>query len=98
MIRKMLAPMTAVGLALTAGTASADEWTGTITEIDETAGNIVVTSETAPDQEEVFTVSDTNTVGATLADLKEGDKVTVFYADDDTGDPMNAMQIDKVEE
>ena len=47
MIRKMLAPMTAVGLALTAGTASADEWTGTITEIDETAGNIVVTEKAA---------------------------------------------------
>jgi hypothetical protein len=79
-----------------ASAASADEMTGTVKEIE----NIIVTDAAAPDQEKTFAVSDTNTVGATLDDLKEGDQVTIFYADSDSesGMPINAMQIDKVEE
>ena len=99
-MRKMFAPMTAVALALAAGAASADEWTGTITEIDETGGRIVVSDETRPDQQRVFAVSDTNTVGPALKELKEGDKVSVFFADDqaESGQPINAMTIEKVAE
>lgn len=97
-MRRIMGLTVAAAIAAMASAASADEWTGTIKEIDETSGNIVVTNAAAPDREEVFAVSDTTTAGATLADLKEGDKVKIFYADDDTGDPINAMQIDKVEE
>jgi hypothetical protein len=65
--------MTAVALALAAGAASATEWTGTITEI-QPGGRIVVSDATRPDQKRVFAVSDTNTVGPGLDELKEGDK------------------------
>jgi Cu/Ag efflux protein CusF len=90
----------AAAMAAMASAAGAAEWTGTIKDIDETAGHIVVTDEAAPDQEEVFAVSNTNTVGATLQDLKEGDKVRIFYSasEKERSDPINAMQIDKVEE
>jgi Cu/Ag efflux protein CusF len=92
--------MTAVALALAAGAASAAEWTGTIEEIDEVAGRIVVSDETRPDQQRVFAVSDANTVGPTLDELREGDKVSVFFADDQagSGQPINAMTIEKVAE
>jgi hypothetical protein len=94
----MLAPMTAVALALTAGAASAGEWTGTITEIDEVAGRIVVSDETRPDQQRVFAVSDENTIGPTVDELEDGDQVSIFYADseDDSGQPINATTIEKV--
>jgi Cu/Ag efflux protein CusF len=99
-MHKILAPMTAVALALAAGAASADEWTGTITEIDEVAGRIVVSDETRPDQQRVFAVSDTNTVGPALDELREGDKISIFFADDqaESGQPVNAMTIEKVAE
>jgi hypothetical protein len=58
----------------------------------------VVSDETRPDQERVFAVSDTNTVGPGLDELKEGDKVSIFYADSesDSGQPINATTIEKV--
>jgi hypothetical protein len=90
--------MTAVALALVAGAASAGEWTGTITEIDEASARIVVSEETRPDQKQVLAVSDTNTVGPGLDELEEGHKVSVFYADSesDSGQPINATTIEKV--
>lgn len=97
-MRKVLGAATAVALALAAGAASAANWTGTIEEIDETSRNITVSNSARPDQIMVFAVSDTNTVGATIEDLREGDTVNVFYAESDTdsGMPVNAMQIDRV--
>lgn len=99
-MRRIMGLTAAAAIAAMASAASAGEWTGTVKEVDETAGVIVVTDAAAPDQEQAFAVSDTNTVGATLEDLKEGDKVTIFYADSDTesGDPINAMQIDMAQE
>ena len=99
-MRKIFAPATAVALALGAGVASAAEWTGTITEIDEVSSNVTVSNEARPEQERVFAVSDTNTVGATIDDLREGDKISVFYSalDDQGGPPINAMTIEKVSE
>ena len=99
-MRKLLVPVGATILALSAGTASAAEWTGTIQEIDPVARNIVVSDEARPDQQQIFAVSDTNTVGATIDDLQEGDQVSIFYATPGapgtTGDPINAMRITKV--
>ena len=80
-MRNMLAPVAAVILALSAGAASASQWVGTIQDIDEVSRNIVVRNAYAPEREEVFAVSDTNTVGATIDDLQEGDRVRIFYAD-----------------
>jgi hypothetical protein len=63
---------------------------------------IVVSDETRPDQQQVFAVSDTNTVGATIDELQEGDQVSIFYATPGapgtTGTPINAMRISKVGE
>ena len=97
-MRKMLASVAAAVLALSAGVASAGQWVGTIQEIDEVSRNITVQSQFRPELEGVFAVSDMNTVGATIDDLQEGDRVRVFYAesDSDSGWPMNAMQIDKL--
>jgi hypothetical protein len=98
MPNRVFGAATAVALALSAGAASAAEWTGTIEEIDETSRSIVVGNSVRPDQILTFAVSDTNTVGATLEDLQEGDTVRVFYAESGTesGIPFNAMEIDRV--
>lgn len=95
-MRNMLAPVAAVILALSAGAASASQWVGAIQDIDEVSRNIVVRNAYAPEREEVFAVSDTNTVGATIDDLQEGDRVRIFYADPEEGGVINAMQIDKL--
>lgn len=97
-MRSIIGAATAAGLALAASVASAAEWTGTIEQIDEVANQIVVSSSARPEQDMIFAVSDTNTVGATIEDLQEGDSVRVFYAESDTdsGPVVNAMQIDKV--
>ncbi len=99
-MRRIIGLSAAAAIAATASAASAAEWTGTIKDIDETSGRIVVTDEAAPDQEEVFAISNTNTAGATLQDLREGDKVKIFYSESETesADPINAMQIDKIAE
>ena len=97
-MRRIMGLTAAAAIVGMASAVSADELTGTIKEIDETTGNIVVTDAAAPDREQIFAVSDVSTAGATLDDLKEGDKVTVFFAESGSGGPVNAMQIDKVEE
>jgi hypothetical protein len=99
-MRKIFAPATAVALTLAAGAAGAGEWTGTIAAIDETASKIVVSNETRPDQQRIFAVSDTNTVGPSIDELRKGDKVSIFYSDAETGSghPINAMTIERVSE
>jgi Cu/Ag efflux protein CusF len=89
-----------VALALGASAASAAQWTGTVEQINEVQRTIVVNDEMRPDQQHVFTVSDMNTVGATIHDLQEGDQVNIFYAASGAreGQPTNAMRITKVGE
>lgn len=90
-MRKLLAIGGAAALALSAMAASADEVTGTITNID-------LTSNTFEVEGKVFTASDTNTVGPKLSELKEGDTVTIEATDIETGkEPINAMMIKKAE-
>ena len=91
-MRKLLAIGGAAALALSAMAASADEVTGTITNIDLTANTFELEGKT-------FTASPTNTVGAKLSELQEGDKVTVEATDIETGtQPINAMRLEKAEE
>jgi Cu/Ag efflux protein CusF len=91
MMRKLLAIGGAAALALSAMAASADEVTGTITNIDLNANTFQVEGKT-------FTASPTNTVGAKLSELKDGDKVTVEATDIETGtQPINAMRLEKAE-
>jgi hypothetical protein len=71
--------------------ASADEVTGTISDIDLTRNTFMLEGKT-------FTASPNNTVGAKLSDLMEGDKVTVEATDVETGkQPINVMRLEKAE-
>ncbi len=90
-MRKLLAVGGAAALALWALAASADEVTGTISNIDLTRNTFVVEGKT-------YTASPSNTVGVKLSELKEGDKVRVNSADTTAGkEPYNAMSLKKVE-
>ena len=90
-MRKLLAIGGALALGLSAMAASADELTGTISNIDLTRSTFMLEGKT-------FTADPNNTVGAKLSDLAEGDKVTVEATDIETGkQPINAMMIKKME-
>jgi hypothetical protein len=90
-MRKLLAVGGAAALALWALAASADEVTGTISNINLTRNTFVVEGMT-------FTASPSNTVGVKLSELKEGDKVRVDTQDTTaTKEPYNAMSLQKVE-
>ena len=90
-MRKLLAISGAAALALSAMAASADEVTGTITNIDLNANTFELEGKT-------FTASPTNTVGAKLSELQEGDKVTVEATDIESGNqPINVMRLEKAE-
>ena len=68
-----------------------DELVGTISNIDLTRNTFVVEGKT-------FTASPSNTVGAKLSDLVDGDKVRVDASNIETGkQPINAMSLQKVE-
>ena len=90
-MRKLLAIGGAVALGLSAMAASADELTGTISNIDLTRMTFQLEGKT-------FTADPNNTVGTKLSDLAEGDKVTVEATDVETGkQPINAMRLEKAE-
>ncbi len=72
-MRKFLGVGVAAVLALMAHVAAADQVTGKVSNINLTANTFRV-------GEQVFSASPTNTVGAKLSELKEGDTVTVSYA------------------
>jgi hypothetical protein len=92
-MRRMLGVAAAAALAFSAGAALAAELTGTISNINLTRNTFVLDGRT-------FAASPTNTVGAKLADLAEGDKVKVEVATQDlnTGkQPFNVLVLEKVE-
>ena len=92
-MRRMLGLAAAAALAFMVNAASADEMTGTISNIDLTANTFMMGGKT-------YAASPTNTVGAKLSDLQDGDKVKVSVATQDlnTGkQPINAMSLEKVE-
>jgi hypothetical protein len=92
-MQRLLGIAMASALVLIAHSASADEVTGTISNINQTTGTFEV-------EGMVFTASPENTVGVDLSELKEGDTVSVTYAPnaETTGDPVtNAMTLQKEE-
>ena len=90
-MRKVLAIGGAVALGLSAMAASADELTGTISNIDLTRSTFMLEGKT-------FTAVPNNTVGAKLSDLAEGDKVTIEATEIETGkQPINVMRLEKAE-
>ena len=90
-MRKLLAIGGAAALCLSAMAASADELTGTISNIDLTRNTFMLEGKT-------FTASPTNTVGPKLSELSEGDKITISGTDFEAGkQPLNVMTIKKAE-
>jgi ABC-type glycerol-3-phosphate transport system substrate-binding protein len=92
-MRRMLGLAAAAAIAFSVSAASADEITGTVSNIDLTRATFMVDGRT-------FTASPTNTVGAKLEDLQEGDTVKLEVATQDlsTGkQPYNVMVLEKVE-
>jgi hypothetical protein len=91
-MRKLLAVGGAAALALWALAASADDVTGTISNIDLTRNTFMLEGKT-------YTASPTNTVGAKLSELKDGDKVTISTATAGAPEkePINVMVLKKAE-
>jgi ABC-type glycerol-3-phosphate transport system substrate-binding protein len=91
MMRRLLAIGGAVALGLSAMAASADELTGTISNIDLNRNTFMLEGKT-------FTASPTNTIGVKLSELAEGDKVTIEAEELQTGtQPINVMSLKKAE-
>jgi hypothetical protein len=92
-MRRMLGVAVAAAMALSVSAASAEDITGTISNIDLTRSTFVVDGKT-------YAASPTNTVGSKLADLEDGDtvKISVTTADAQSGkQPINVMILEKVE-
>ena len=91
-MRKLLAVGAGAALGLSALAASADEATGTISNIDLSRNTFMVEGKT-------FAASPSNTVGSKLSELKDGDKVTVEFSEDpgQQKEPINAMVLKKAE-
>jgi hypothetical protein len=78
-------------LAVWALAASADNITGTISNIDLTRNTFMLDGKT-------YTASPSNTVGVKLPELKDGDRVPIEAEDTNTGkEPYNVMALKKVE-
>lgn len=92
-MRRMLGVAVAAAMALSVSAASAEDITGTVSNIDLTRATFMVDGKT-------YTASPTNTVGTKLEDLEEGDtvKLSVTTADAQSGKtPINVMTLEKVE-
>jgi hypothetical protein len=90
-MRRLLAACGAAALALWALAASANEITGTISNIDLTRSTFMLDGKT-------YTASPTNTVGVKLSELKEGDRVRIQAEGTSSGkQPYNVMTLEKVE-
>ena len=92
-MRRMLGLAAAAALAFSVSAASADEITGTVSNIDLTRATFMVDGRT-------FTADPNNTVGTKIDDLQEGDTVKLEVATQDlnTGkQPYNVMVLEKVE-
>lgn len=92
-MRRMLGLAAAAAMALAVSAASAEDITGTVSNIDLTRATFMVDGKT-------YTASPTNTVGTKIEDLQDGDtvKLSVSTADANSGtQPINVMALEKVE-
>lgn len=92
-MRRMLGVAAAAALAFTVSAASAEEMTGTISNINLTANTFVLDGTT-------YAASEMNTVGDKLSDLQDGDTVKIEVATQDLNSgkqPINVMALEKVE-
>jgi hypothetical protein len=80
-------------MALMVSGASADEATGTVSNINKTANTFMVDGKT-------YTAGENNVVGLKVGDLMEGDKVKLSFSNADATSgksPINVMSIEKAE-
>jgi Protein of unknown function (DUF1344) len=92
-MRRMLVVAVAAAMAFSVSAASADEVTGTISDIDLNRSTFVVDGKT-------YAASPTNTIGTKLSDLQDGDTVKIEVATQDAQSgvqPINVMVLEKVE-
>lgn len=92
-MRRMLGLAAAAAMALAVSAASAEDITGTVSNIDLTRATFMVDGKT-------YTASPTNTVGTKIDELQDGDtvKLSVSTADANSGtQPINVMALEKVE-
>ena len=85
-MRKFLPIAAAAALLLLAGSAHADEFSGTIHNID-------LTNSTFSVGDQVFQWSSANSLGPKLKGLKEGDRVKVMYEPNNTDEKKIVMDI-----
>jgi hypothetical protein len=89
-MQRLLGPVAATALVLSATLAHADTITGYITNINHNQNRLEV-------GDTLFNASPNNTVGTPIDELKAGDKVTVTYAASTSGSVSNARSITMVE-
>ena len=89
-MQRLLGLAAATALILGATLAHADSITGYVKNLDTAHNSFKV-------GDELFKAAPNNTAGASVDELKEGDKVTVMYAKSTTGAANNARSITLVE-
>ena len=89
-MQRLLGLAAATALILSATLAHADSITGYVKNLDTAHNSFTV-------GDEVFNAAPNNTVGVSVDDLKEGDKVTVTYSKSTSGIGSNARSITMVE-
>jgi hypothetical protein len=83
----------AAAMALMVSGASADDATGTVSDINTTSNTFMLGGKT-------YTAGENNVVGLKVGDLMEGDKVKITFSNSDATSgksPINVMSIEKAE-
>jgi hypothetical protein len=92
-MRRILGVAAAAAMAFTVSAASADDLTGTVSQINTTANTFMLDGKT-------WTAGENNVVGLKVSDLKEGDKVRITFSQQDVTSgkqPFNVMAMEKAE-
>ena len=87
-MQRLLGLVAAGALMLGPTLAHADQITGTVKNVDPVRNTFMI-------GDTVFTAAPNNTAGTPLSQVKEGDKVTVFYERSTEGTVTNATSITK---
>jgi Cu/Ag efflux protein CusF len=85
-MQRLLGAAAAAALMLGATLAHADQITGTVKNVDPVKNTFTI-------RDTLFTAAPNNTAGTPLHQIKEGDKVTVFYEKSTSGTVNNATSI-----
>jgi hypothetical protein len=92
-MRRVLGVAAAAAMAFMVSSASAEDATGTVSNVNTTANTFMLDGKT-------YTAGDANVVGLKVSDLKNGDKVKINFSNQDATSgksPINVMSIHKAE-